>query len=70
MPHQPGSSFEGFYDAAFRRLVGQLFLVTAVAKVVNVWSPKGWREKVHPPGMGSTAEDQTTVNAKLPATEE
>jgi RNA polymerase sigma-70 factor (ECF subfamily) len=28
VPHQPGSSFEGFYDAAFRRLVGQLFLVT------------------------------------------
>ena len=56
--------------AVLEALLGQLFLVTAVAKVVNVWSPKGWRDKVHPSGMASTAEDGTTVNAKLPSTEE
>ena len=48
----------------------ELFLVTAVAKVVNVWSPRGWREKVHPPGMASAPDEGTTVNAKPPSTEE
>ena len=24
-------------------LIGQLFLVTAVAKVINAWTPKRWR---------------------------
>jgi hypothetical protein len=56
--------------AVLEALLGQLFLVTAVAKVVNVWSPKGWRDKVHPSGMASSADEQTSVNAKLPATEE
>lgn len=31
--------------AVLEALVGQLFLVTAVAKVVNVWRPKAWRER-------------------------
>ena len=56
--------------AVLEALLGQLFLVTAVAKVVNVWSPKGWRNEVHPPGMASSPDEETTVNAKLPATEE
>jgi hypothetical protein len=56
--------------AVLEALLGQLFLVTAVAKVVNVRKPKGWRDKVHPSGMASSADDRTTVNAKLPATEE
>lgn len=56
--------------AVLEALLGQLFLVTAVAKVVNVWSPKGWRDKVHPSGMASSAQERTTVDAKLPATEE
>jgi hypothetical protein len=29
--------------AVFEALLGQLFLVTAVAKIVNAWSPKRWR---------------------------
>lgn len=28
--------------AVMEMLVGQLFLVTAVAKVINAWKPKGW----------------------------
>jgi hypothetical protein len=56
--------------AVLEALLGQLFLVTAVAKVVNVWSPKGWQNKVHPPGMAQSPPEATTVDAKLPATEE
>jgi Ion channel len=36
----PGQSF-----AVFEALAGQLFLVTAVAKVVTAWRPRGWREQ-------------------------
>ncbi|HEX8861539.1 MAG TPA: potassium channel family protein [Actinomycetes bacterium] len=35
----PGQSF-----AVLEALVGQLFLVTAVAKVVSAWVPRSWRE--------------------------
>jgi hypothetical protein len=31
--------------AVLEALLGQLFLVTAVAKVVNVWRPKAWRDR-------------------------
>ena len=56
--------------AVLEALLGQLFLVTAVAKVVNVWSPRGWRDKVHPQGMAQSEPDTTSVNTKPPATEE
>jgi hypothetical protein len=36
----PGRTF-----AVLEALLGQLFLVTAVAKVVNVWRPKAWRDR-------------------------
>jgi hypothetical protein len=29
--------------AVFEALLGQLFLVTAVAKIVNAWRPRGWQ---------------------------
>ena len=47
--------------AVLEALLGQLFLVTAVAKVVNVWSPKGWRDKFHSPGMASPPPEETSV---------
>lgn len=56
--------------AVLEALLGQLFLVTAVAKVVNVWSPKGWRDKFHSPGMASPADGETNVGTNLPSTEE
>jgi len=31
--------------AVFEALIGQLFLVTAVGKIVTAWRPKGWGEK-------------------------
>jgi len=40
----PGQSL-----AVLEGLLGQLFLVTAVAKIVNVWRPRGW-----PPGAHET----------------
>jgi hypothetical protein len=36
----PGQSL-----AVLEALIGQLFLVTAVAKVVNVWRPRSWRNR-------------------------
>jgi hypothetical protein len=51
-------------------LLGQLFLVTAVAKVVNVWRPRGWRDTFHSPGMASAPAETTKVNPNLPSTEE
>ena len=33
----PGQSF-----AVLEALIGQLFLVTMVAKLVNAWKPRGW----------------------------
>jgi hypothetical protein len=35
----PGQSL-----AVFEALLGQLFLVTAVGKIVTAWRPKGWRD--------------------------
>ena len=35
----PGQSM-----AVLEALVGQLFLVTAVGKIVTAWRPRGWRE--------------------------
>ena len=41
----PGQSI-----AVLEALLGQLFLVTAVAKFVNIWKPKAWNEgAVAPP---------------------
>jgi Ion channel len=31
--------------AVFEALIGQLFLVTAVGKIVTAWRPKGWSDK-------------------------
>jgi hypothetical protein len=56
--------------AVLEALLGQLFLVTAVAKVVNVWSPKGWQDKFHSPGMASPPPEPTNVSPNLPSTEE
>ena len=36
----PGQSL-----AVFEALLGQLFLVTAVGKIVTAWRPKGWRDE-------------------------
>jgi hypothetical protein len=49
----PGQSF-----AVMEMLIGQLFLVTAVAKVINLWRPSRWRagqaggEAGEPPATG------------------
>ncbi len=49
----PGQSF-----AVMEMLIGQLFLVTAVAKVINLWRPARWRagqadgEAGEPPATG------------------
>jgi hypothetical protein len=34
--------------AVLEALLGQLFLVTAVAKIITVWKPKGWRASDDP----------------------
>jgi voltage-gated potassium channel Kch len=36
----PGQSL-----AVFEALLGQLFLITAVGKIVTAWRPKGWRDE-------------------------
>ncbi len=46
----PGQSL-----AVMEALVGQLFLVTAVAKIVGAWRPRGWKE--------GPAKDQPTEPA-------
>jgi len=46
----PGQSF-----AVLEALVGQLFLVTAVAKIVTVWRPRGWQGPT--PGADSAPEE-------------
>lgn len=38
--------------AVLEALLGQLFLVTAVAKVVEAWRPRGWRRTVSSPADG------------------
>jgi hypothetical protein len=39
--------------AVFEALIGQLFLVTGLAKIVNAWVPRGWvRSTVSAPGPG------------------
>jgi Ion channel len=43
----PGQSL-----AVLEALLGQLFLVTAVAKVVTAWRPKAWRESSAGPDSG------------------
>lgn len=40
----PGQSI-----AVLEALLGQLFLVTAFAKLVNMWKPRGWRDHDEPP---------------------
>jgi Ion channel len=46
----PGQSF-----AVLEALLGQLFLVTAVGKVVSAWRPRGWRES--PPDADSGPDE-------------
>ena len=47
----PGQSF-----AVLEMLIGQLFLVTAVAKVINAWQPVRWKAAQPTPGSGATTE--------------
>ena len=46
----PGQSF-----AVLEALLGQLFLVTAVAKIVTVWRPRGWQAPT--PGADGAPEE-------------
>jgi hypothetical protein len=46
----PGQSF-----AVLEALLGQLFLVTAVGKIVTVWRPRGWQGPT--PGAESAPEE-------------
>jgi hypothetical protein len=46
----PGQSF-----AVLEALLGQLFLVTAVAKIVTVWRPRGWQAPI--PGAESAPDE-------------
>ena len=34
--------------AVLEAVLGQLFLVTAVAKIITAWKPKGWRASDDP----------------------
>ena len=44
MPDEnPGQSI-----AVLEALLGQLFLVTAVAKIVSMWRPRGWKGSNQP----------------------
>jgi uncharacterized membrane protein HdeD (DUF308 family) len=47
--------------AVLEALLGQLFLVTGVAKIVNIWHPRSWREPNHSPGMASVDPKATSV---------
>lgn len=51
--------------AVLEALLGQLFLVTAVAKIVNIWHPRGWKQpeqqSFHSPGMAPERPEGTTV---------
>ena len=55
--------------AVLEALLGQLFLVTAVAKVVNVWSPRGGRDS-HSPGMDHAGAATASVKPTDGSTEE
>ena len=46
----PGQSL-----AVLEALLGQLFLVTAIGKVVSVWRPRGWRQSE--PDAPATADE-------------
>jgi hypothetical protein len=43
--HNPGQTI-----AVLEMLIGQLFLVTAVGKIVTAWRPKGWANPTNAPG--------------------
>lgn len=47
--------------AVLEALLGQLFLVTAVAKIVNIWHPRGWDPAFHSPGMAPDGPERTSV---------
>ena len=51
----PGQSM-----AVLEALLGQLFLVTAVAKIVNAWRPRRWQD-------ATTALDTATTDASQPS---
>jgi hypothetical protein len=40
--------------AVLEALVGQLFLVTAVGKIVTAWRPRAWRSAEGPDNGGPT----------------
>ncbi len=44
--------------AILEALVGQLFLVTAVAKIVDAWRPRGWARGGSAPAGGSSGPDE------------
>jgi hypothetical protein len=61
----PGQSL-----AVLEALVGQLFLVTAVAKVVTAWRPRAWRESSptgeDPPGDGEDVAPNAGAGGDAP----
>jgi hypothetical protein len=61
----PGQSF-----AVLEALLGQLFLVTAVAKIVNAWRPKTWRSiedgSGSPPGVAPSQTDTAPLASEEP----
>ena len=53
----PGQSF-----AVLEMLIGQLFLVTAVAKVINAWRPARWQ--AGQPGDASSQEGPEAAQSR------
>ena len=41
-------------------VLGQLFLVTAVAKIITAWKPKRWRAEMDPSSRRKTVWRRTT----------
>jgi hypothetical protein len=52
----PGQSL-----AVLEALLGQLFLVTAVGKLVSAWRPRGWRDSSMDAGRSSDGPAGTTT---------
>jgi hypothetical protein len=58
----PGQTF-----AVMEMLIGQLFLITAVAKVINAWQPTRWRlGEPSPEDAGGSDGEPPTSEGRLP----
>ena len=58
----PGQTF-----AVMEMLLGQLFLITAVAKVINAWQPTRWRLGApSPEDAGGSDGEPPTSEGRLP----